>query len=181
MILGDGAVLGAMSYPRRADDTTRIREGLEYGSDSVSPDSPVKQSSKGIFSDTRKESTETRQQRHGRTKKKKGTAEGVGEVYARRITKHLSEITRTNDVVVNDKKERVGNETHGVLRVPESLRTVSSSRKGSSIVQAEDSVNDGTLMYDIAACETNLNNFVSRWSGDPAKFQHITTMWWVVL
>ena len=95
---------------------------------------------------------------------------------ARCITKHLSEITRTNDAVID--------ETHGVLRVPESLRTVSSSGKGLRIVQAENSgknsVNDGTLIHKIAACETNLNNFVSRWSGDPVKFQHITTMWWVV-
>lgn len=182
MILGDGAVLGAMSYSRRADDTTRIREGLEYGSDSVSPDSPVKHSSKGIFSDTRKESTETRQQRHGRAKKKKGTPEGVGEVETRCITKHLSEITRTNDVVVtDDKKERVGNETQGVLKIPEGLRIVSSSRKGPGIVQTENSAknsaNDGTVIHEIAACETNLNNFVSRWSGDSVKFQHITTMW----
>ena len=85
----------------RSDDTTRIREGLEYGSDSVSSDSPVKHSSNGIFSDTRKESSEARQQRHGRTKKKKGAAEGVGEVDARCITKHLPEITRINDAIVH--------------------------------------------------------------------------------
>ena len=173
-----------MSYLRQANDTTRIRKGLEYGSDSISPDSPVKYSSKGIFSDTRKETSEIRQQRHGRTTKKKGTAEGVGDGEARCITKHLSEITRTNDAVVqDDKKAEVGNETHGVLRVPESARTVSSSRKGPSIIEVENCaknvVNDGTLIHEIATCETNLNNFVSRWSGDSVKFQHITTMWWV--
>ena len=89
------------------------------------------------------------------------------------ITKHLSEIMRTNDAVVD--------ETHGILRVPESLRIVSSSGKGLRIVQAENSgnnsVNDGTLIHGIGDCETN---FVSHWSGDPVKFQHITTMWWVV-
>ena len=77
--------------------------------------------------------------------------------------------------------DRVGDETHGVLRVPESLRTVSSLGKRLRIVQAENSgknsVNDGTLIHGIGDCETN---FVSCWSGDPVKFQHITTMWWVV-
>ena len=174
-----------MSYPRRADDTTRIKKGLEYGSDPVSPDSPVKHSSKGIFSDTRKETSEARQQRHGRTTKKKETVGGVGDEDVCCVTKRLSEITRTNDDgVQNGKKGRVGNESHGVLRVPESLRSGSSSKKGPSIVQAgncpKNIVNDGTLVHEIAASETNLNNFVSRWSGDPVKFQHVTTMWWVM-
>ena len=64
---------------------------------------------------------------------------------ARCITKRVSEITHTNDAVVD--------ETHGVLRIPESLRTVSSSGKGLRIVQTENSgknsVNDGTLIRPI--------------------------------
>ena len=170
-----------MSASRRTDDTSRIRKGLQYDNDSVSPNSPVKHTSKGVLFDTRKESSETRQQqqRYGKRTKKKGAGEGVGDKDARSITKDLSEITRTNDVVIeNGKKETVSNEAHGVLRVPESVRTVPPLKKGPSIIQSEKNVvTDGTLVHEIAACETDLNNLVSRWSGDPVKFQHITTMW----
>ena len=173
-----------MSFSRRADDTTRIRKGLEHYNDSISPKSPVKHSSKGVFSDIRRESSELRHQRHGPKTKKRGTAKGVDDEDVYITKRSLSEITRTNNsVVLDDANERKSGEIHGVLRVPESVRTVSSSKKGPSIVQGENYTmktgNDSTLTHEISACEIDLNNLVSRWSGDAVKFQRLTTMWWV--
>ena len=171
-----------MSFSRRTDDSTTIRKGLQYSDDSISPKSPVNHSSKGVFSDTRRETSETRQQRDGRTTKRRGTARGVGDKDAC-ITKHtLSEITRTNDSVgLDDKKDKMSDGIHGVLKVPESIRTVSSPKKGPAIIQGGDFTrnigNNGTIMHEISTCETNLNNLVSRWSGDTTKFQHIIAMW----
>lgn len=171
-----------MSSSRRADDTSRTRKGLEHYNDSINPKSPVKHSGKGVFSDIRREPSEVRHERHGPKTKKKGTAKGVDDEDVCITKQTLSEITRTNNsVVLDDAKERKGGEIHGVLRVPESVRTVSSSKKGPAIVQGENytkkTENDSTLVHEILTCETDLNNLVSRWSGDAAKFQRLTTMW----
>ena len=171
-----------MSFSRRKNDTTRIRKDLEHGDDSVSPSLPVKHWSRSVYSDTQKETSETRLQRRENTTKKKGTPERVGDGNIARITEDLSKITRTNDTMAV--KEKVSNESHGVLRVPESVRTVSPMKKGPSSIQAENCaksiVDDGTLIHEIGTCEINLNNFVSRWSGDPAKLQCITAMRWAL-
>lgn len=172
-----------MSFSRRADDTTTIRKGLTNDNDPIRPKSEVKHSSEGIFFDTRKETSESLQQKHGEATRTKGRRKRVDNKDAKWITKSsLSEITRTNDLVrPSGIKGKEGNGIHGVLRVSESARTDASSRKGPAIVQAgvytKDTVNSDTIVNEISACETNLSNLVSRWSGDSVKFQHIITMW----
>lgn len=171
-----------MSFSRRTDDTTTITKGLEYSNESISPKSPVKHQSKEVLSGTRREKSEPHQQRHGRTTKKTYGAKGVGDDGTFTTKRSLSELTRTEDSVgLNDKKEKVGDEIHGVLRLPENVRTVSASKKTPTIVQGANYTmnieNDSTLIHEISTCETNLNNLVTRWSGDVVKFQHIIAVW----
>ena len=169
-----------MSFSRRVDDTTRIRKGLEHCNDTITPKSSVEHSSKGVFSDTRRESSESHHERLGRKTKKRGAGKRVDDENACTTKPFLFEITRTNSSgVLDNAKQRIGDEIHGVLRVPESVRTASASKKGLSIVLGENCTkigNDTILMHEISACETDLNNLVSRWSGDVMKFQRVTAI-----
>lgn len=170
-----------MSFSRRTDDSTTIKKGPAYCNDSIWQKSAVKHPSKGVLSGTREKTSESHQQRDGRRSSKEGRPEGVVDEGVWRVKAHrVSEITRTNDLV--DAKKKRSDEIHGVLRVPESARNVSSSKKGPHIIQGEvcmkNIVNDVDVhINEISACETNLNNLVSRWSGDIVKFQQITAMW----
>jgi len=163
-----------MSSSRRTDDTTRIRKGSAYGSDLSFPKSKVELSSKGVLSDTRRKTSEAHQQIHGRRTNKTDTTKGASDEDAQCVTTHcLSEITRTNEFVSpSDKKE-----IQGVLRLPESVRNVTSPKRGPTRETEKHIVKDGVNMNEISACETDLNNLVSHWSGDTVKFQRVTEIW----
>ena len=169
-----------MSISRRTDDASRRVNDVANVCDSNSPNSTRELLRTGVvqqLANTQRETGEYRQQKHGKANSRKVETSGGDLTF---VTSSLSSQITPTKYLIHSSTDEIGamKETHGVLRVPEGVRKSQSPKRDA--VSA--SINHGRkgageVMSEITAHETDLNNLVSRWSGDASKFQRITEIW----
>ena len=171
-----------MSISRRTDDESRRVNDVVNVYNSSRPNSIREHSRTGevqqpIATSIQRE-RDGRRENHGKKNIRK--AETNSEDFTFVTSGFSSQITPTKDLIHSSATIGPVEEVHGVLRLPESVRKSQSPKRDALSASIDHKRRGaGEAMSEVTAYETDLNNLVSRWSGDASKFQRITKIWYV--